>query len=119
MLELVSVSPKEIDDYRPIIGDQRVDEIVALAKPLRGARVLHVNATAYGGGVAELLSTVVPLMRSVGLDAEWRLMAGAPELWEVTKAIHNLLQGAYICPTAAPLTLAIRRRGAIRERAIG
>ncbi len=119
MLEQVPISSKEIDDYRPIIGDQRVDEIVALAKPLRGARVLHLNATAFGGGVAELLSAVVPLMRSVGLDAEWRLMVGAPELWEVTKAIHNLLQGAYICPTATPLASAIRRRGAIRERAIG
>src|SRR5581483_1883847 len=107
MLEPVSVSPKDIDDYRPIIGDQHVDDILALAAPLRGARVLHLNATAFGGGVAELLSTLVPLMRSVGLDAEWRLMAGAPELWETTKAIHNLLQGAYISPTAVPLAPAI------------
>ncbi len=119
MLEPVSISPKDIDDYRPIIGDRCVDDILALAAPLRGARVLHVNATAFGGGVAELLSTLVPLMRSVGLDAEWRLMAGAPELWETTKAIHNLLQGAYISPTPLPLVPAIRRRGSIREKAIG
>ncbi|MGH2461140.1 MAG: glycosyltransferase, partial [Chloroflexota bacterium] len=96
MLELVPVSPKDINDYRPIVGDRRIDEIIAQAAPLKGARVLHLNATGYGGGVAELLGTLVPLMRSVGLDAEWRLMVGASELWETTKAIHNLLQGASI-----------------------
>lgn len=94
MLQLVSLTPKDINDYRPIVGDARIDQILDQAAPLKGARVLHLNATAYGGGVAELLSTVVPLLRSVGLDAEWRVMAGAPELWEVTKALHNLLQGA-------------------------
>ena len=94
MLELVPVSPKDINDYRPIVGDQRVDQIMSQAGRLKGARVLHLNATGYGGGVAELLGTLVPLLQSVGLKAEWRLMVGAPELWEVTKAIHNLLQGA-------------------------
>ncbi len=96
MLQAVTVADKQIDDYRPIVGDQRIDEILELAAPLRGARVLHLNATGFGGGVAELLGTLVPLMRSVGLDAEWRLMAGAPELWDTTKAIHNLLQGAHL-----------------------
>jgi trehalose synthase len=118
MLQSVSVAPKDINDYRPIVGDQRIDEILALAAPLRGARVLHVNATAYGGGVAELLTALVPLMRSVGLDAEWRLMAGAPELWEVTKAIHNLLQGAYIRPEEEPAQPSVPRRGRAKERAI-
>jgi trehalose synthase len=94
MLQAVPVLPKDVQEYRPIVGDDVVDEIVALAKPLKGARVLHVNATGFGGGVAELLSTLVPLMRSVGIDAEWRLMASGPELWDATKSIHNLLQGA-------------------------
>lgn len=118
MLELVSVSPKDINDYRPIVGDRRIDEIIAQAAPLKGARVLHLNATGYGGGVAELLGTLVPLMRSVGLDAEWRLMVGAPELWETTKAIHNLLQGAAILP---PLTYpgACEAHRYDRRRAIG
>jgi trehalose synthase len=56
--------------------------------------VLHLNATAFGGGVAELLGTLVPLMSAVGLDAEWRTMHGADELFAVTKAMHNALQGA-------------------------
>lgn len=119
MLELVTVPPKDINDYRPIVGDQRIDEILALAAPLKGARVLHLNATGFGGGVAELLGALVPLMRSVGLDAEWRLMVGAPELWETTKALHNLLQGAFISPTAATAQRYVRRRGGIREQSIG
>jgi len=94
MLQPVPVSTKDIEDYRPIVGEQRIDEILALAAPLKGARVLHLNATAYGGGVAELLSALVPLTRSVGIDADWKLMVGAPELWDTTKAMHNLLQGA-------------------------
>jgi len=94
MLQPVPVSNKDLDDYRPIVGEQRIEEILALAEPLKGARVLHLNATAYGGGVAELLSTLVPLTRSVGIDADWKLMVGAPELWDTTKAMHNLLQGA-------------------------
>ena len=118
MLEPVPLPIKHIDDYRSIVGDARIDEILALAAPLRGLRVLHVNATAFGGGVAELLTALVPLMRSVGLDAEWRLMAGSPELWEVTKALHNLLQGAGLAETAVRLEPFLRPRGRIRERLI-
>src|SRR5205807_989344 len=94
MLQLVATKPRHVEDYRSIVGDRCIDKLHELAAPLRGARVLHLNATAFGGGVAELLNTIVPLMRSIGLDAEWRTMVGAPELWETTKAMHNLLQGA-------------------------
>jgi len=58
--------------------------------------VLHVNATAYGGGVAELLATHVPLLRNVGLEAEWQVIHGSDEFFAVTKAVHNGLQGADI-----------------------
>ncbi|HLH72569.1 MAG TPA: glycosyltransferase [Chloroflexota bacterium] len=100
MLQTVPITMKELEDYRPIVGDERIAAIRAFAAPLRGARVLHLNATAYGGGVAELLSGLVPLMRSAGLNADWKVMAGAPELWETTKAIHNLLQGANLAETS-------------------
>ena len=66
MLERVPVLEKHVDDYAGIVGIDVIDRIRALAAPLQGARVLHVNATAYGGGVAELLATHVPLLRSVG-----------------------------------------------------
>jgi len=76
MLELVPVQPKSLEDYRPIIGDGQVEEIRALAAPLKGARVVHVNATAFGGGVAEILQTLVPLMRDVGLEVDWQVIEG-------------------------------------------
>src|SRR6478672_10661302 len=70
-----------------------MDEIRALAEPLAGARVLELSATAFGGGVAEIQYTLVPLMQDAGLEVEWRIIRGADEFFAVTKAIHNALQG--------------------------
>jgi trehalose synthase len=84
-----------LEAYRPVIGDAAADEIIALAQQLQGARVLHVNATAFGGGVAEILGTMVPLMCDIGLDADWQVIKGADEFFNVTKAMHNSLQGMY------------------------
>src|SRR5213592_3694057 len=70
-----------------------MNEILRLAQPLQGKRVAHVSATAFGGGVAEILYTLVPLMADAGLDVEWRIIRGADEFFNVTKAIHNGLQG--------------------------
>jgi len=95
VLGSVPTTPKSIEAYRPIIGDERTQEILDLASRLRGARVLHVNATAFGGGVAEILATLIPLMNDVGLDADWQVIRGADEFFNVTKAIHNSLQGMY------------------------
>ena len=64
------------------------------ARALRGARVLHLNATPYGGGVSELLRSVVPLLNDQGLVADWRIISGDEPFFQVTKAIHNGLQGA-------------------------
>ncbi len=93
MLQTVTVEPKSLQDYCPIVGERVIEEIRALAEPLRGARVVHINATAFGGGVAEMLYTLVPLMRDVGLDAGWQVIAGEDEFFQVTKACHNGLQG--------------------------
>src|SRR5919109_1661079 len=70
-----------------------MEQIRALAEPLAGKSVLHLSATAFGGGVAEILYTLVPLMRDAGLDAEWRVIPGQEEFFDVTKTIHNALQG--------------------------
>ena len=94
MLERVPLLDKDLAGYAPVIGDAAVDRIRALAEPLRGARVLHLNATAYGGGVAELLATHVPLLRDLGIDAEWQVIRGSDEFFAVTKMMHNALQGA-------------------------
>ena len=93
MFGSVPTTPKRIEAYRPIIGDQRVEEIIKLAEQIRGARVLHVNATAFGGGVAEILSTLVPLMNDLGLQCDWQVIRGTDEFFNVTKAMHNSLQG--------------------------
>ena len=93
MLEQVELASKSLNDYRPIVGDEVIDEIQTLALPLKGKRIVHVNATAFGGGVAEILVTLAPLMRDVGLDVEWQVIAGSDDFFNVTKACHNGLQG--------------------------
>ncbi|MDD3719120.1 MAG: glycosyltransferase [Actinomycetota bacterium] len=100
MLPLVPVQPKNIEHYRGVAGDEVIDEILRLAEGLKGARVAHINSTAHGGGVAELLYTLVPLMSSVGLQAEWHIMNGDPDFFTITKLFHNALQGMDIPVTS-------------------
>ncbi|HVC86397.1 MAG TPA: glycosyltransferase [Gaiellaceae bacterium] len=94
MLARVNVGRKSLGDYATLVSRGLMDEIRRLAAPLRGKRVAHVSATAFGGGVAEINYTLVPLLADAGLDVEWRIMRGADEFFTVTKAIHNGLQGA-------------------------
>src|SRR3712207_9493888 len=93
MLQPVNVGHKSIADYATIASRGLMDEIRRLAEPLAGKRVLHVSATAYGGGVAEINYTLIPLMQDAGLDVEWRIIRGQDEFFDVTKGIHNALQG--------------------------
>jgi len=100
VLERVPLLEKDLDTYVEFAGQETIDRIRALAEPLRGARILHVNATAYGGGVAELLATHVPLLQSLGIAAEWQVIHGSDEFFAVTKAVHNALQGGDVEWTA-------------------
>jgi trehalose synthase len=93
VLQPVSVGHKNLADYTHIVGWPLIDEIRELSGALRGLRVLHVSATAFGGGVSEILYTLVPLMRDVGLDAEWQVIYGREEFFNATKLLHNALQG--------------------------
>ena len=94
MPERVPLLEKSLTEYVSVVGPEAVERIEAAAAPLRGSRMLHINATAYGGGVAELLATHVPLLRSVGIDAEWQVIRGSDEFFGITKEVHNGLQGA-------------------------
>jgi trehalose synthase len=94
VLERVPLLEKDLDSYGPIVGADVVERIRALAEPLRGLRVLHLNATAFGGGVAELLATHVPLLRAVGIEADWQVIHGSDHFFSITKNVHNGLQGA-------------------------
>src|SRR3954467_3893717 len=94
MLQPVLVGSKTLADYTHTVGRPLVGEIRTLAGPLQGHKVLHVSATAFGGGVSEILYTLVPLMRDVGLDVEWHVIYGREEFYNATKLLHNALQGA-------------------------
>ena len=90
-----SPSARSPSPTTPTSSARRLTErIRELAEPLKGKRVLHVSATAFGGGVSEILYTIVPLMRDVGLDAHWHVIFGKEEFFNATKLLHNSLQGA-------------------------
>jgi trehalose synthase len=93
VLQPVNVGTKSLADYTHIVGRDLIEEVRALAEPLQGTRVVHVSATSFGGGVAEILYTLVPLMKDVGLDCEWQVIYGREEFFNATKIMHNALQG--------------------------
>jgi trehalose synthase len=80
-------------EYEAIVGSSTVAQLRRLGEKLAGLRVVHVNSTREGGGVAEILEWMVPLMRDVGVDASWEVIHGDPLFFDITKAIHNGLQG--------------------------
>jgi trehalose synthase len=93
MLQPIAVGHKSLADYTHVAGKPLLEEIRQLAAELKGLKVLHLSATAFGGGVSEILYTLVPLMRDVGIEAEWQVMLGREEFYNVTKLMHNALQG--------------------------
>jgi trehalose synthase len=94
VLPLVHVGRKSLADYATLVSRGLMQEVRRLAAPLQGRRIVHISATAFGGGVAEINYALVPLMRDAGLDAEWRIIRGADEFFAATKTIHNGLQGS-------------------------
>lgn len=87
---------KFLEDYRGIVEDEILTDLHRRAARLQDKHVVHVNSTAYGGGVAELLSSVVPLMNDAGVEAGWRVLVGQHDFFDVTKKFHNALQGGDI-----------------------
>jgi trehalose synthase len=83
----------KINDYIPIVGESVVEDLRLIADRLKGKRILNVNSTAVGGGVAEILNRMVPLFRELGLDVRWDVIKGGEEFFEVTKKFHNALHG--------------------------
>jgi len=84
---------RQVSDYEPIVGKDEVKSIIELAERVKGAKVIHVNATPYGGGVAEILKSIIPLAQSVGLNAKWQVLQANPDFFIITKKLHNALQG--------------------------
>ena len=86
-------SPPKLIDYVPIIGRANLEELVILAENLRGKTVKMVNSTAVGGGVAEMLNRLVPLLGELEVATHWDVITGGNDFFEVTKAFHNALHG--------------------------
>ena len=86
----------QIEDYTSLIGAENVARIWTKAEKLKGLRVVNFNSTYYGGGVAEMLSSMTLLMNSLGLQTEWRVIQGTPDFFSITKKMHNALQGGEI-----------------------
>ena len=85
-----------VEDYEPLVGAETVERILRKASLLHDLHVAHVNSTYYGGGVAELLSSITLLMNGAGIKTGWRVIQGRPDFFSITKKMHNALQGADI-----------------------
>ncbi|MBU4377420.1 MAG: glycosyltransferase [Candidatus Omnitrophica bacterium] len=83
----------KIEEYIPIVGQSVIDDLELLSERLKGKVIQHVNSTSVGGGVAEILNRMVPLLRDLGVDARWDLIKGGEQFFEVTKKFHNALHG--------------------------
>ncbi len=88
-----------LDEYAALLGEGEIEDLRALAKPLRGRRVEMINSTAVGGGVAEILTRLLPLADELELNIQWHVMTGGEDFFEVTKSFHNALHGAPYQPT--------------------
>jgi len=115
---IVSNLPRRnLSDYRDIIGDEGINRIISMADKVKGYSITHVNSTSFGGGVAELLRSIVPIMNSIGVKTSWEVIEASWEFFIVTKKIHNALQGAEINLTnnEKQLYLEINRENAINK----
>ena len=85
-----------VEDYEEFIGSQAVERIITKAKSLKDSTVVNINSTYYGGGVAEILTSLTLLLNSLGIKTEWRVIQGTPDFFNITKKMHNALQGEVI-----------------------
>jgi trehalose synthase len=94
MSETQTLGRIPLNDYAELLGAGEIEELRALAKPLRSRSIQMVNSTAVGGGVAEILNRLMPLAEELELNMKWEVMSGGEDFFEVTKAFHNALHGA-------------------------
>src|SRR5512138_215451 len=85
----------KIEDYAAVTGQPVIDDLRRISEKLSGKRVQHVNSTAVGGGVAEILTRMVPLLNQLGVSSTWDVIKGGEEFFNVTKKFHNAIHGAH------------------------
>ena len=84
---------RKLADYREVASKGTVEFLSHMAEPVQGKKVLHVNSTKLGGGVAEILQSLIPLLNDIGMDVRWEVIGGTEEFFNITKSFHNALQG--------------------------
>src|SRR5207302_9447171 len=94
MSETLALGRIPLDDYAELLGAGEIEELRALASPLHGRSIQMVTSTAVGGGVAEILTRLVPLAEELDLNIKWEVISGGEDFFEVTKAIYNAVHGA-------------------------
>jgi trehalose synthase len=80
-------------EYKAVTSSNVIHHLEQLAAPIKGAKVLHINSTKEGGGVAEILHKLIPLKQALGIKADWEIITGNQEFYQCTKGFHNALQG--------------------------
>jgi trehalose synthase len=111
----------QLEDYEPLVGPRKIEQIRKKAKSLQHLHVANVNSTYYGGGVAELLTPLTLLMNNVGIKTGWRIVHGPPDFFSITKKMHNALQGGKINLSDRKIKIyeAIIRENAVRTHLEG
>ena len=112
MSETLTLARIPLDNYAGLLSAGEIEELRALAKPLRGRSIEMINSTAIGGGVAEILNRLVPLAEQLDLHFKWNVMTGGQDFFDVTKSFHNALHGApyHVSPRDFEIFLAYTER---------
>ncbi len=95
----------KVEDYAQFVGQERIEKLKKKSENLKGLHIAHVSSTFYGGGVAELLSSLTILMNDLGIKAGWRVIQGSPDFFSITKKMHNALQSGEINMTEMKLNI--------------
>jgi len=91
-----TLTKKHLEDYRPIVGDAKIKEINRYARRLKDEHIVMINSTPMGGGVAEILNSLVLLLNDIGVETGWRILKGSNTFFQITKGFHNALQSGDI-----------------------
>jgi trehalose synthase len=91
--ESSSLGVHSLESYEPLIGRERIERILKKADKIRDLHVVHVSSTFYGGGVTEILTPLTLIMNTLGIETGWRMIQGTPAFFNITKKLHNALQG--------------------------
>jgi trehalose synthase len=82
-----------LESYKSVVSDEKIERLQRISQRLKGLKILELNSSAQGGGVAEMLYSLIPFLEMIGIEAEWKVILGNQKYFGCTKKLHNLLQG--------------------------